>query len=203
MNFLAHLLLAAPTDASRIGNLLGDFARGRPESLLDKFPPEVVAGIVMHRKLDRFTDEHPAFHDARALLSPERRRFAGIIVDVVFDHFLAKHWNQFSDQPLRDFIQEVYNGFDRHPDWLGEELGPLVPRIKQENWLMSYATIDGLGITFQRISIRFTRTGPILGAEQDLDAHYQSFDRAFQKFFPDVQAYAAELLAKAWHPPEG
>lgn len=194
MNFLAHLYLAAPTDASRIGNLLGDFARGTPESLRDRFPPEVLDGIVMHRKLDRFTDGHPAFHEARDLLAPERRRFAGIVVDVIFDHFLSIHWTEFSDQPLPDFLQEIYDAFDRHPDWLGEELGPLVPRIKQENWLMSYATLDGIALTFGRIASRSPRLAPIAGTRDDLVAHYQSFDRAFHEFFPDVRAYAKELL---------
>ena len=84
MNYLAHLLLAGPTDASRVGNLLGDFVRGTPESLRGSYPDEVIAGIVMHRELDRFTDDHPAFQEARELLDPEHRRFAGIIIDIFF-----------------------------------------------------------------------------------------------------------------------
>lgn len=197
MNFLAHLYLAGPADASRIGNLLGDFARGTPDSLRDRFPAEVIDGIVMHRKLDRFTDDHPAFHDARALLDPSRRRFAGVVVDIIFDHFLSVHWSEYSDQALQDFLQSIYDGFDRHPGWLGDELAPLVPRIKQENWLMSYTTLDGLALTFARMAERSPRLAPITGARDDLAAHYQSFDDAFHRFFPDVREYAKELLEES------
>ena len=194
LNFLAHLLVAGPTDASRIGNLLGDFARGTPASLASHFPPEVVAGIVMHRKLDRFTDDHPAFREARALLAPERRRFAGIIVDIVFDHFLCLRWGQFCDTPLEEFIQDIYACFDRHPAWLGEELTSILPHMKRENWLLSYATIEGIALTLRRTSARSPRITPIARADKDLKTHYPAFDLAFQRFFPDVQEYAAELL---------
>ena len=90
MNYLAHLLLADDTDASRIGNLLGDFATGTIESLAERYPPEILRGIKMHRAVDRFTDSHEVFKHARNLLAPGRRRFAGIIIDIIFDHYLCK-----------------------------------------------------------------------------------------------------------------
>ena len=196
VNFLAHLFLAAPTDASRIGNLLGDFVKGRPESLRDAFPPEVVDGILMHRALDAYTDAHPAFREARGLLSSHRRRFAGIVVDVIFDHFLAVHWEEFASEPLHQFLESVYAAFDRHPEWLGEDLGHILQRMRDENWLHNYATLDGLRCTFERISRRSNRTAPIDGSAEDLAEHYHSFDRAFQEFFPDAQAEARRLLAR-------
>ena len=194
LNFLAHLLLAGPADASRIGNLLGDFARGTPESLTGRFPPEVIAGIVMHRKLDRFTDDHPAFHEARSYLAPERRRFAGIIVDVIFDHFLSLRWSEYCEQGLEEFVQDVYGAFDRHPTWLGDELPALLPRIKRNNWLLSYGTVEGIEYAFGRISKRSPRIAPIAGGGEEFRAHYAGFDRAFQQFFPEARTYAAELL---------
>jgi len=194
LNFLAHLLLAGPDDASRIGNLLGDFARGTPESLVPRYPPEVVAGIVMHRKLDRFTDDHPAFHEARGLLASGRRRFAGIIVDVIFDHFLSIRWGEFSDLPLNQFVSDIYASFDRHPTWLGDELPSLLPRIKEDNWLLRYGSIAGIELTFQLLSRRSPRLGPIAGAGEDFNNSYRSFDLAFQQFFPDAQQYAAKML---------
>ena len=194
LNFLAHLLLAGPTDASRIGNLLGDFVKGPPDSLRGDLPDAVIDGIVMHRALDVFTDAHPSFREARTLLAPERRRFAGIIVDVIFDHFLAVHWEEFADEPLHRFLDGVYATLDRHPDWLAGGLGRILPRMKEENWLYSYATLDGLGLTFARISRRSGRTGPIAGATAELTAHYHTFDHAFQRFFPDARKEAARWL---------
>lgn len=191
MNYLAHIFLARPTDASRIGNLLGDFVRGTPDTLREQYPEEVVAGIVMHRALDRFTDDHPAFHEARALLPTELRRFAGIIVDIFFDHFLTQHWSTFSDHDLGGFVSEFYDAMERHPDWLSEDLKRALPRMRTENWLQSYGTISGIELTLQRVASRSPRLTPIATATQSLTDHYQSFDHAFHRFFPDVQKYAA------------
>jgi acyl carrier protein phosphodiesterase len=195
INFLAHLILAAPTDASRVGNLLGDFVRGTPESLRGTFPDEVLHGIMMHRHLDRFTDDHPAFKSARPLLAPERRRFAGIIVDVVFDYFLTAHWSHFFPAiDLAEFIDDCYSTLERNPDWLTEDLRAVLPRMREENWLHSYGTLEGLTLTFQRISRRSRRTGAIAEAHLDFITHKQSFEQAFHAFFPDVQKESARLL---------
>lgn len=197
MNYLAHLLLAGPDDASRIGNLLGDFVKGTPASLAGRYPAAVIAGIVMHRKLDRFTDEHAAFRTARDLLAPPRRRFAGIVVDIFFDHFLTVHWEQFSPLPLPAFLAEIYAAFARHPAWLGDELTRALPRMREENWLQSYGTLAGLALTFRRVAERSPRTAPIRASCHDLTAHYASFDRAFHQFFPDAQARADALRSGA------
>jgi acyl carrier protein phosphodiesterase len=195
LNYLAHLFLAAPTDASRIGNLLGDFVKGTPESLAGRFPPEVLDGIVMHRRLDRFTDDHPSFFRARDLLAPERRRFAGIVVDIFFDHFLIRHWDRFASDPLPEFVRTVYATLDRHPDWLGETLAEVARRMREEHWLASYRTIDGLALTLERIARRSPRTAPIRNGTDDLEANYAGFENAFLQFFPDARARAAALLA--------
>ena len=194
MNYLAHLLLAGPDDASRVGNLMGDFVKGRPESLREDYPAAVVDGIMMHRQLDRFTDDHPSFRTARQWLAPERRRFAGIVIDIFFDHFLTAHWASFSTQPLPRFLEEIYATLERHRDWLSDELAGVLPRMRQENWLMSYGTIDGLALTFDRISERRPRLAAIRGSTDDLVAHYHSFDRTFHEFFGAAREHAAGLL---------
>lgn len=195
MNYLAHLYLAGPTDASRVGNLLGDFVKGTPKSLTDDYPREVIAGIMMHRHLDRFTDEHEAFLQAREFLAKERRRFAGIVIDIFFDHFLTVHWEQFSQQPLVDFIEEIYTTLERRTDWLSPQLAGILPRMRKENWLYSYGTIEGLSLTFERISRRSPRTAPMQDSTEDLVAHYHSLDRAFHDFFAAAREQAKRHLA--------
>ncbi|OUV15817.1 MAG: hypothetical protein CBC46_04550 [Verrucomicrobiaceae bacterium TMED86] len=190
MNFLAHFHLAKNTDASRVGALLGDFVRGTPESLRKQFPDEVIDGIMLHRAVDQFTDSHTSFLDAKKFLSPERRRFAGIIIDIFFDHFLAHHWQEYSDGPLNLFISEVHRILDRRTDWLTPELEALVPRMQAENWLGTYGTIDGLALTFRRISSRREFLSPLVGAEEDLTSHYHSFSKAFHIFYPQVMEFA-------------
>jgi len=190
LNFLAHFHLARNTDASRVGALLGDFVRGTPESLRAQFPDEVIEGIMLHRAVDQFTDSHPVFLESKQLLSPERRRFAGIIIDVFFDHFLARHWKDYSDEPLDHFISEIHRILDRRTEWLTPELEALLPRMQSENWLGSYATLEGLALTFRRVSTRRSFLTPLIGAEEDLIANFHSFDKTFRVFYPELMNFA-------------
>ena len=194
MNYLAHLYLAGPTDASRIGNLLGDFVKGTPASLEGDYPVEVIAGIVMHRKLDRFTDRHEQFLRARSLLAPERRRFAGIVVDIFFDHFLSRHWHEYSVQPLPLFIEAVHASLQRHPDWLSPKLAAVAPRLRSENWLHRYGSPEGITRTLERVARRSPRIAPIKDSIEDLLGKYNTFEETFLRFFPDARAFAATLL---------
>lgn len=193
MNFLAHLALAAPTDASRIGNLLGDFAKGTLENLSEIYPKEVINGIITHRAIDSFTDEHPTFSAARALLDPQRQRFAGIIVDIAYDHFLALHWSTFHEGTVEDFAQECYSALARHPEWQAGRLKYALPYMREENWLVGYKTLEGIERTFKRVSTRGKYTAPIYHAMEDLHAHYHELEALFHRFYPELQAYTASL----------
>ncbi len=189
MNYLAHIFLADNTDASRIGNLLGDFTRGSLEDLARIYPPEVMRGIKMHRAVDRFTDSHAVFKQARALLAPERRRFAGIIVDIIFDHFLSIHWDEYSTQPLEDFVQEVYQALDRHPEWRAGRLAEGYPWMKTDNLLMRYSTMDGIALTLKRVSRRSPRLGNIADGIHDMRKNYTAFEKLFLTYMPDLIAF--------------
>ena len=194
MNFLAHLALAGPDDASRIGNILGDFEKGTPDSIRERLPDEVVAGITMHRRIDRFTDDHHSFQESKLLLAPERRRFAGIVVDIFFDYFLNKHWSNYHPGSVAAFIEEIYQLFERRPEWLGQQFGPLVPRLRNENWLASYGSFEGLNLTLERIANRSNKLTPICEGVNDLKNNYEQFEEIFLGFYPDIRQQAAELL---------
>ncbi len=198
LNYLAHLFLADNTDASRIGNLLGDFTHGTLEDLRTRFPAEVVHGIRMHRAVDRFTDSHQIFKKSRALLAPTRQRFAGIIVDIIFDHFLSIHWDQFCATPLEDFVQEVYLALDAHPEWRVGRLDKGYPWIKKDNLFMRYQTLEGIEVTFKRVSQRGPKLAPIAGGIHDLRDHFGSFERYFLEYFPDLIHFVAKW--KKEHP---
>lgn len=196
MNFLAHLALAGPDDASRIGNILGDFEKGTPDSLRERLPAPIVDGIVMHRRIDRYTDEHPVFREARKLLAPSRRRFAGILLDIFFDHFLNKNWHHFHPGNVEEFIAEIYQLFDRHPEWLGSRFGPLVPLLRAENWLASYGTPEGLKTTLTRVASRSPRLSPLVDGVEDLENNYVAIEEHFRVFYPEIRQYAAHLLGR-------
>lgn len=192
MNYLAHLFLADDSDASRIGNLLGDFVRGPVEELAKVYPAELVRGIRMHRAVDRFTDSHAVFREARGLLAPERRRFAGIVVDIFFDHFLCIRWGRYCAQPLEEFIGDVYGALDRHPEWRAGRLGSAYPVMRHENWLLAYASVEGIGMTLRRVATRSARIAAIERGEDDLRRNYAEFGALFRVFMPELIAYVRE-----------
>lgn len=186
MNYLAHLMLADDSDASRIGNLLGDFTKGTIASLAEVYPAEIIRGIKMHRAVDRFTDSHQVFKNTRALLAPERRRFSGIIIDIIFDHYLSIHWHDYHQQPLEYFIDDVYRALDEHPEWRAGRLAKAFPMMRDENWLITYTTVEGVELTLERVSRRGKRTAQIAGGITDLRKHYAEFEASFQAFMPSL-----------------
>jgi len=186
VNYLAHLLLADDTDASRVGNLLGDFTRGSLEDLAKLYPEELVRGIKMHRAVDSYTDSHGIFKECKVLLAPERRRFAGVIVDIFFDHYLCKHWADYSDSALEDFCEQVYRAFEKHPEWLAGRLQEAFPSMRKQNWLMAYATVDGIELTLQRVSRRSPRVGGIADGIEDFKSNYGEFEEKFLRFMPEL-----------------
>lgn len=191
MNFLAHFHLARPTDASRTGAFLGDFVRGNQASLRERFSPDLVEGIMLHRRIDQFTDLHPLFRQARLLLAPERQRFAGIIVDLFFDHFLTVHWSQFSDEDLDRFIARIHLTLRRRQEWLPAEVRPLAIRLVEDDWLRGNATIPGLALSLRRVSSRRPFLSPLQGAEKDLAKDFREFEQIFLEFYPKVVCFAA------------
>jgi acyl carrier protein phosphodiesterase len=191
LNFLAHLLLADDSDASRIGNLLGDFTRGPLDELAKVYPPEVVRGIFMHRAVDRYTDSHSAFKRSRAQLNPERRRFAGIIVDLIYDHFLSVHWEKFSTIRLEDFCQQAYRELEAHPEWQAGRLSEVLPVMKRENWLMRYSSIDGMRLTMSEVSQRSPRISKMAHGIDDLLENYDALEEHFMDFMPDLLSFVA------------
>lgn len=185
MNFLAHLHLAQPNPTSRLGNLLGDFVRGRPD---ERFSPELWRGIMHHRRLDAFTDAHPAWKLSRGRLDPSRRRFAGIIVDVFYDHFLSRHWERFGppDQDLEAFVASCHHDLlEAAPQGPADAI-QVLKRMKRQQWLISYRHLDGIEGALQRMARRSSRFAPMALAGGDLKAGYDDFESDFLRFYPEA-----------------
>ncbi len=190
MNYLAHLFLAKPTPRSRIGNLLGDFRRGLD---LDACCPEVRQGIIMHQHIDAFTDRHPIVHQSKQFCLPHQRRFAGIILDVLYDHFLAKHWPEYADISLEDFAIAMYHTLQNHHDLLPLKLQRALPNMVTENWLCSYRELASVQDAIQRISQRFKRPTSIVAGYAELIQSYTTLESLFQQFFPELIRYARSI----------
>lgn len=149
-------------------------------------------GIRRHREIDLFTDSHPVFLRSKARFTPPLRRFAGILVDVIYDHFLARDWMRFSPQPLRQFSDEFYAALVANrasiPAIAFERLEPM----QADNWFCSYADIEGVETALRRISTRLSRPFDMSAGAAVLAENYAAFESDFAEFFPAVRSFVTQ-----------
>ena len=194
MNYLAHLHLAHYSNTSLPGALLGEYARG---SIDPRLPFPLQLGIRLHRQIDSFTDTHPLHAGAvRALPSPFRR-YGGIIMDMMFDHFLARHWLRYHDWPLEEFIAYSHRQLVPDNDW-PEAMVTLVERIKQHDLLASYQSLAGITLALGRIDRRFRRPTPLPQCAPLLEQHYSAMEQAFLGFYPELQSFVLTQSRQPW-----
>ncbi len=193
MNFLAHLFLDSSSDDSLLGSLLGDFVKGDTEG---HFSAAVSDAILLHRKIDSFTDAHGITRKSRNRISPLRRRFAGIIVDVCYDHFLSRHWRHFGTTDLQSFVDRVYAVLIKNRSLLPERLRRILPCMISENWLGSYLHLEKVGDALDRIAARLSRGGPFIRAITEIEANYEALEIDFLAFFPDLEAFVGTQKAR-------
>lgn len=184
MNWLAHLLLSDANAAFRVGNVLPDLASVQELALL---PERFQQGIRRHREIDAFTDSHPVFRRSIERLGPTMKRFGGIIVDVAYDHFLARRWELFSDVPLPDFAAEMYAAFVEHWDVIPLEQKPRIAQMMVDNWLVSYRDLHCVGEAITRIGSRLRRPVDLSPAMEILREHQALFEADFEVFFPELR----------------
>ncbi len=197
MNYLAHAFLAGPQPASRLGGLLGDFVKGPIESIARHYPHAVVSGIALHRRIDSYADRHPAFRRSRQRVSVLRRRFSGVMVDLFYDHFLARHWSVYCAQPLEAFTAEFYALLTGNQTLLPPRLAQALPGMRRDDWLASYRSIDAIGTALDRMSrYRLRRANPLAGAAEELQTGYTGYEADFRIFFADTVAFCEARRAR-------
>ncbi len=188
MNHLAHLFLAGDVSAEwLIGNLAGDFVKG---TLGDRFPRGIHDGILQHRRIDAFTDSHPAVAAFRRVLIPEHGHYSRVIADMFFDHFLARRFDEYAGEPLESFLERTFATIDRHVQSLPGRLRIVYPYIRDEAWLQSYREIEGIRLALAGISRRFSRKPHLETAARHLIDSRPELERRFEEFFPEVMRFA-------------
>ncbi len=197
MNHLAHLFLAGKTAESLIGNLAGDFVKG---PLGNRFPRGIHDGIVQHRRIDAFTDSHPAVAAFRRVLTPEHGHYARVIADMFFDHFLACRFDEYAGESLESFLGRTFATIDPHEHLLPGMLREIYPRIRDERWLQSYRELDGIHLALTNISRRFSRRPHLETATRHLVDSRAELERRFEELFPDVMELASGAVASASWP---
>ncbi|MDF3937032.1 ACP phosphodiesterase [Pseudomonas citronellolis] len=184
MNYLAHLHLGGSLPAQLLGSLYGDFVKG---PLDGRWPADIEAAIRLHRRIDAFTDGHPQVLAAKARFPAARRRLAGVMLDVFFDHCLARDWDTFSNEPLSAFTHRVYGVLNATPQ-LPERLARIAPRMAAQDWLGSYREFEVLRDVLAGMSRRLSRPGLLDGAWEELEALYLPLSDDFRAFYPQLQS---------------
>jgi acyl carrier protein phosphodiesterase len=184
MNFLAHLHLADISDTSLAANLAGDFAKGN----IAHFPQHLQQGIWLHRQIDKLTDSHELTRELLQKFPKKLTRVAPVLMDLAFDHVLAKYWDEYHHQPLEGFCRKAYQQINSCPQ-LPERLASLAPRIRDENWLASYASRQGLNQAIDGVSRRLSKPELFDGAHEAVKKLDIEIEIAFRTFYPQLMAY--------------
>jgi acyl carrier protein phosphodiesterase len=189
MNWLAHLLLSEDTANFRLGNILPDMLRLDGINAL----PEVFArGVACHRAIDTFTDAHPVVKKSVARIRPPFRRYGNALADVFYDHFLSVKWSEYSQHSRDDLIAEFYASFDDWREQIPPQVFPVLQRMREQNWLGSYETLDGVELTLRRMSGRLKSVFPLHEAVGELKNSYSELQRDFEEYFPQLVAHVVE-----------
>lgn len=191
MNYLAHLHLGGPSEAQQLGSLLGDFVKG---PLKGEWPKEVEQAIALHRRLDVVTDQHPAVQQAKYRFEPAQRRMASIALDIFFDHCLARHWSQYAQLPLPDFVEQVYQRLQSQPR-LPPRLQAILPHMVNDNWLLQYQYFEQLFPILKGLERRLSQRHSLTALIPTLRQEYDQLTDDFHWLYPELIA-----TAKQWRP---
>lgn len=191
MNFLAHIFLSGENEKLLIGNFIADFIKGNRYQHLET---EIQKGILLHRQIDTFTDNHLIVRQSTKRLQSDFGKYAGVITDVFYDHFLAKNFHLFSDIDLQDFAAGVYQIFTENEPILPEKVQEFLPYMIRDNWLWRYADLGGIHHSLKGISKRSLYASNLESAVQNLEQDYVLFGEDFINYFPELQGFVKKHL---------
>ncbi len=183
MNFLAHIFLSNDDDLIKIGNFMADGIRGN--DYLD-YPEKIQKGVVLHRAIDTFTDAHPIWRQSKHRLHERYGHYSGVIIDILYDHYLAKNWNTYSNVDLEDYVARFYQSLQDNYEILSPKTKNLMPYMIESNWLVSYASIAGIERILFQMDYRTKHRAHMQNAVQELQEFYTEFEEEFTLFFEDL-----------------
>lgn len=193
MNFLAHLYLSGSSAPLQVGNFIGDFIKGEPPL---EFPEEIRKGIFLHREIDTFTDQHPVVLQSKVRLRERYRHYAPVIVDIYYDHFLARHWDSFHQQELKSYTLSAYKNIQSFDPILPEKVKFMLTYMIRDNWLFHYQYLEGIERVMQGMSRRTSFESGMENAVYDLEKDYEKYEEEFLQFFPDLKSHVYTYLEK-------
>lgn len=191
MNFLAHIYLSGNDEKLMIGNFIADSIKGK--KYLD-YPEGVQNGILLHRAIDSYTDTHPIVRKSRKRLFEKYGHYSGVIVDILYDHFLALNWKNYSEEKLADFVKSFYKLLQNNFEILPKPVQRFLPYMIKDNWLVSYAKIEGIGKILYQMNERTNRKSNMHLAVNELETYYSDFEAEFSAFFVELELFTLEKI---------
>lgn len=191
MNFLAHIYLSGENENIIIGNFIADGIKGKRYL---KYPPEIAKGILLHRGIDSFTDSHPTVRKSTAKLHENYGHYSGVIVDILYDHFLAKNWHKYHPQPLDEYVQDFYSLLRENFTKLTPRIQKMMPFLISQNWLLEYATVEGIGKILAQMNVRTKGVTQMDQAVNELRENYDEFEAEFTSFFDELILFSKQKL---------
>lgn len=192
MNFLAHIYLSGDDEGVTLGNFIADGIKGKKYL---KYPAQIQKGILLHRGIDSYTDKHPTVRQSTKRLHKNYGHYSGVIVDILYDHFLAKNWADYHDMPLEEYVENFYELLRKNFEMLPTRIQRMMPHMMSDNWLLNYATIPGIGMILSQMNIRTKGVSKMNLAVLELEAHYTEFEEEFTSFFTELIAFSNNKLA--------
>ena len=189
LNYLAHAYLSPNNPQIQIGNLWGDFIKSNQRN---QFSTPIQQGILLHRSIDRYTDQHPVVLEALTLFRPQFILSGGVFLDILFDHFLANDERYFTDDSLKIFTNQVYTNLKQHEHLMNEKMVHFFHYMAEYNWLYHYRFKEGLERSIHGICKRYPRLGDSSEALRIIDQHFIPLEKLFNDFFPELQQFVQQ-----------
>jgi len=197
MNFLAHIYLSFDDDEITIGNFIADSIRGNKFTHL---PDRIQKGIKLHRHIDTFTDAHPTVRKSTKRLHENYGHYSGIIVDIFYDHYLAKNWKVYSDTPLDVFVNNFYDLLEDNYKILPIGVQRMMPYMISDNWIFNYSKMDGIARVLNGMNRRTKNKSKMNLAILDLETHYDKFEKEFTSFFEELTTSSKQKYVSLLEP---
>ena len=191
MNYLAHAFLSGADKQILVGNFIADAVKGKA---VNNYPDEIRRGIILHRFIDEYTDHHAMHRASRSKLTSRYRHYAGVLVDIYYDHYLAKNWQQYAEISLDKFTAGVYQTLTGYQDILPEKIQYMLKYMVPQNWLLNYAHLSGIERVLKGMANRAKFDSQMQHGVEDLELNYTDFEEEFTMFFPDLQQFVDEKI---------
>lgn len=191
MNYLAHIYLSGDNDLVTIGNFMADGIKGKAYKT---YPREIQIGILLHREIDTFTDAHQTVRKSTKRLHSKYSHYSGVIVDILYDHFLAKNWKNYSDIPLETYCELFYDTLEENYEILPSRIQHMMPYMIADNWLLSYASIEGIQKVLEGMNRRTKNRSKMNLAINELEDFYNEFESEFTSFFDELIHFSKDKL---------